>query len=135
MMVFPAENARRTFADVLAWDENERAEIIDGQVFMMAPPSRVHQEISGELFRQLANFLDGKKCRVYAAPFAVRLFERDGDSPESVDTVVEPDISVVCDSQLALEVVYLYRLAVECAGGSRGAVSYMTYSHCSHRQL
>ena len=47
-MVFPAENARRTFADVLAWDENERAEIIDGQVFMMAPPSRVHQEISGE---------------------------------------------------------------------------------------
>ena len=97
-MVFPAENARRTFADVLAWDENDRAEIIDGQVFMMAPPSRVHQEISGELFRQLANFLDGKKCRVYAAPFAVRLFERDGDSPESVDTVVEPDISVVCDS-------------------------------------
>ena len=65
MMVFPAENARRTFADVLVWDENERAEIIDGQVFMMAPPSRVHQEISGELFRQLANFLDGKKCRVY----------------------------------------------------------------------
>ena len=45
----------------------------------MAPPSRTHQEISGALFAQLYNFLDGKKCRVYAAPFAVRLFERDGE--------------------------------------------------------
>ena len=63
----------------------------------MASPFRVHQEISGELFRQLANFLEGKKCRVYAAPFAVRLFEKDGDNPEDVDTMVEPDITVVCD--------------------------------------
>ena len=64
----------------------------------MAPPSRTHQEISGALFAQLYNFLDGKKCRVYAAPFAVRLFERDGEAPEDVDTMVEPDLSVVCDS-------------------------------------
>ena len=64
---------------------------------MMAPPSRIHQEISGELFRQLANFLEGKKCKVYPAPFGVRLFEKDGESPEDVDTMVEPDISVVCD--------------------------------------
>ena len=63
----------------------------------MAPPSRTHQEISGALFAQLYNFLDGKKCRVYAAPFAVRLFERDGEAPEDVDTMVEPDLSVVCD--------------------------------------
>ena len=46
---------------------------------MMAPPTRIHQEISGELFRQLANFLEGKKCKVYPAPFAVRLFERADD--------------------------------------------------------
>ncbi len=64
---------------------------------MMAPPSRAHQEISGALFAQLYNFLEGKKCRVYAAPFAVRLFERDGEAPEDVDTTVQPDISVVCD--------------------------------------
>ena len=50
-----------------------------------------------ELSRQLANFLEGKKCKVYPAPFAVRLFEKDGDTPEDVDTMVEPDISVVCD--------------------------------------
>ncbi|MDE6591053.1 MAG: Uma2 family endonuclease [Oscillospiraceae bacterium] len=97
-MALPAEKNRFTFADVLTWDENERAEIIGGEAVMMAPPpSRAHQEISGEIFRQLANYLEGKKCRVYHAPFAVRLFEKDGDSPEDVDTMVEPDISIVCD--------------------------------------
>lgn len=96
-MALPAERARITFADVLAWDEKERAEIINGETFLMAPLSRVHQEISGALFAQLYNFLEGKKCRVYAAPFAVRLFEKDGDTPETVDTMVEPDITVVCD--------------------------------------
>lgn len=96
-MALPAEKTQYTFADVLSWDEDERIEIIDGEAFMMATPSRIHQEISGELFRQLANFLEGKQCRVYPAPFGVRLFARDGDGPEDVDTLVEPDISVVCD--------------------------------------
>ncbi len=96
-MALPAEKARYTFADVLTWDENERAEIIDGEAVMMAPPSRIHQEILTEITRQLANFLEGKRCKVYPAPFAVRLFEKDGDSPDDVDTMVEPDISIVCD--------------------------------------
>lgn len=96
-MALPAENIRYTFADVLAWDEGERAELIDGDVYQMATPSRVHQEISMELARQFANFLEGKPCRVYPAPFGVRLFEREGDRPEDVDTVVEPDLCVVCD--------------------------------------
>ena len=96
-MALPAEKERYTLADCLTWDENELIEIIDGEAFMMATPSRIHQKISGELFRQLANYLEGKKCEVYAAPFGVRLFEQDGDRPEDVDTVVEPDISVVCD--------------------------------------
>lgn len=96
-MAIPAENPRYTFADVLTWEETERAEIIDGEAVMMAPPTSVHQEISGEIFGHLYNYLRGKKCKVYAAPFAVRLFEKDGDSPEDVATVVEPDISVVCD--------------------------------------
>ena len=96
-MPIPARNASYTFADVLTWDEGERIEIISGEAHMMATPSRLHQEISMELARQLANFLEGKQCRVYPAPFGVRLFERDGDRPEDVDTMVEPDISVVCD--------------------------------------
>lgn len=96
-MALPAEKARYTFADCLAWDENERIEIINGEAFLMAAPSSIHQEISMEISRQLANYLEGKQCRVYPAPFAVRLFEKDGDAAENVDTVVEPDISVVCD--------------------------------------
>ena len=96
-MALPAEKRRYTFTDVLAWEENERIEIVGGEAVMMAPPSRMHQKISGELFRQLANFLEGKKCEVYAAPFAVRLFEQDGNTTDDVDTMVEPDIVVVCD--------------------------------------
>ena len=96
-MALPAENRRYTFADVLTWDESERVEIINGEAFMMAPPSRIHQEILTSLFGQLYDYLKGKKCKVYPAPFGVRLFEEDGDYPEDVDTMVEPDISVVCD--------------------------------------
>ncbi len=96
-MALPSKRMRYTFADALTWEENQRIEIIDGEAVMMAPPIRIHQEISGELFFQLANYLRGKGCKVYAAPFAVRLFEKDGDRPEDVDTLVEPDIAVICD--------------------------------------
>ena len=96
-MPVPAPKGHYTFADCLIWGENERIGIINGEAVMMAPPTRIHQEILMELSRQLANFLEGKKCKVYPAPFAVRLFEKDGDTPEDVDTMVEPDISVVCD--------------------------------------
>ena len=96
-MAMPAEKSRYTFADCLTWAENERIEIVNGEAFMMAPPSSRHQEISFEIGRQLGNFLEGKRCKVYPAPFGVRLFEREGETPEDVDTMVEPDLSVVCD--------------------------------------
>ena len=84
-MALPAEKERYTFADALAWDDGERAELIDGEIYLMAPaPSRPHQKVSGEIFRQLANYLEGKKCEAYSAPFDVRLFEQDGDAPEAV---------------------------------------------------
>lgn len=96
-MPLPAPKDRYTFADCLTWGEDERIEIINGEAVMMAPPSRVHQEVLMELSAQIHAYLAGKKCRVYPAPFAVRLFEKGGDTPEDVDTMVEPDISVVCD--------------------------------------
>ena len=95
-MPLPRED-RYTFADALTWDETERMELIEGIPVMMSPPTRIHQKISIELARQLANYLEGKKCEVYAAPFAVRLFEKANDRPEQVDTMVEPDISIICD--------------------------------------
>ena len=97
-MALPAEKERYTFADVLTWPDDERAEIINGEPVMMAPPTTAHQLISGEIFRQLANYLEGKKCRAIPAPSAVRLFEKDGEAPEDIDTMVEPDISIVCDT-------------------------------------
>lgn len=96
-MALPAEKEHYTFADILAWDEDKPVELIDGAVLAMNTPSTDHQLICGEMFRQLANYLEGKKCQVISAPYAVRLFEKDGDCPEDVDTVVQPDLSVVCD--------------------------------------
>ena len=96
-MALPAEDKRYTFADVLVWDEKDRIEIINGEAVMMVPPSVNHQRISGALFSQLYDYLKGKKCEVFAAPFGVRLFEEEGDYPENVDTMVEPDLSVVCN--------------------------------------
>lgn len=96
-MSLPVKKERFTFADCLAWDEGERFEIISGKAFMMVPPSSNHQEMCFEIGRQLGNYLEGKRCKVYPAPFGVRLFEQDGDVPEDVDTMVQPDLSVVCD--------------------------------------
>ena len=86
-----------TYADYLAWDEG-RWELIDGEVWDMTPaPSRLHQEISGELFYILHDFFRGKDCSVYAAPFDVRLPGSDNAEDYTVTTVVQPDISVICD--------------------------------------
>lgn len=86
-----------TYADVLSWDDNKRYELYDGQPVALAAPSDIHQEISMALSWQLFSYLRGKKCKVYYAPFDVRLFEREGDRPEDVDVVVQPDLMVVCD--------------------------------------
>lgn len=85
-----------SYADYLTWNEDKRWEVLDGIAYMRAAPSRIHQEISGELHRQFANYLQGKSCRVYHAPFCVRLDVEDNDN--DVKNVVEPDITVVCDS-------------------------------------
>jgi Uma2 family endonuclease len=83
-----------TYEDYLEWDGPERYEIISGEAFMMSSPLVVHQAVSGEIHRQIANFLLGKPCRVFAAPLDVRLFPHEDKSD---DTVVQPDILVVCD--------------------------------------
>ena len=73
--------------------ENVRAELIDGQIYYMSAPSRIHQRILMFLSNTIFNYLNSKKgpCEVYPAPFAVRLFSEDDKN------MVEPDISVICD--------------------------------------
>ena len=95
-MALPAEK-RYTYADLLAWGEGERYELYDGEVVALASPSIFHQSISIEISTQLRSFLRGKTCRVFSAPLDVRLFETPGDRPEYTDTVLQPDILVVCD--------------------------------------
>jgi len=92
-MPMPQENERYTYADYCTWDDSERWELIEGVPYAMSPaPSPVHQRLSSRLHRQLANFLDGKPCEVFHAPLDVRLNADDED-----DTVVQPDLVVVCD--------------------------------------
>lgn len=82
-----------TVEDIYALPEGTRAELIDGQIYNMAPPSRIHQQIVGKLFSAISNYIDrkGGSCEPYVAPFAVFLNE---DSRN----YVEPDISVICDT-------------------------------------
>lgn len=86
-----------TYADYLDWDEG-RWELIDGEVWDMTPaPSRLHQEISINFSSLLHDFFKGKDCSVYAAPFDVRLSDSNNAEDYTVTTVVQPDISVICD--------------------------------------
>lgn len=86
-----------TYADYSRWPAGERWELIDGIAYAMGPaPVRLHQKVLGNLFRQAADALEGKPCEVYIAPFDVRLPKRK-ENDEAVDTVVQPDLSVICD--------------------------------------
>lgn len=98
-MGLPVSNEYLTYADYLEWDETVRAEIIDGVLYDMASPTPAHQFILMELSKQIAIFLEGKPCRVIPAPCDVRIFEEDGDSPKDVNTVIQPDIMVICDKK------------------------------------
>jgi len=69
-------------------DDQSRIELVDGEIYMLASPSSRHQAISREIFGQLYMFLQGKICKLFAGPIDVRLDK---------DTVVVPDIIVVCD--------------------------------------
>lgn len=81
-----------TIKDVYSLPDGTRAELIDGNIYYMAPPTRKHQEISFNLSRIIADYIDAHNgsCKVYPAPFAVFLNRDDKN-------YVEPDISVICD--------------------------------------
>lgn len=81
-----------TIDDIYALPDGERAELIDGKIYYMAPPSWNHQKISRKLHQAISNYIDSNKgkCEALAAPFAVFLNEDDIN-------YVEPDISVICD--------------------------------------
>lgn len=81
-----------TIEDIYALQEGERAELIDGQIYYLATPSRTHQKLLLSLSRKIADYIDSKggECEIDIAPFAVFLNNDDSN-------YVEPDISVICD--------------------------------------
>ncbi len=92
-MSLPQEKLYTT-ADIYELPDGQRAELIDGQIYFMAPPSRRHQKIAGKLFAAISHYIDSKGgiCEPYIAPFAVFLNEDDKN-------YVEPDIAVICDPE------------------------------------
>jgi Uma2 family endonuclease len=88
-----------TYADYLTWEIDEMVELIRGKVFRQAAaPGVIHQRISGKIFYLLYDFLQGKSCEVFSAPFDVRLPVA-SKANEDIDTVVQPDLCVVCDAE------------------------------------
>ena len=83
-----------TIKDIYNLPDGQRAELIDGKIYNMAPPSRIHQKIVSRLTQVIGHYIStqGGSCEVYPAPFAVFL-----NADE--ETYVEPDISVICDFQ------------------------------------
>ena len=92
-------NKLYTYADYLTWQFQERVELIRGKIFKMSPaPKRIHQEIEGYIFTEVNLFLRKKACKVYPAPFDVRLIKKTAIDQE-IETVVQPDICVICDRE------------------------------------
>ena len=91
-MPLPKTYEEYTIEDIYNLPDGQRAELIDGQIYYMAPPTRKHQDIAGTLYRKIADYIDtkGGSCKTYISPFAVFLNEND-------KSYVEPDVSVICD--------------------------------------
>lgn len=81
-----------TIKDIYELPDGERAELIDGKIYYMAPPGTEHQRLVHHFDREIGNYIQGRSgdCEVFPAPFAVFLSDNDKN-------YVEPDISVICD--------------------------------------
>ena len=100
MTVLKRDAHYHTYSDYLTWSRDYGDELIDGTAYVREPPcpTRSHQEIVGELIRQVGNALSGKPCRVYVAPFDVRL-PKATEADDQIDTVVQPDVLIVSDAK------------------------------------
>ena len=86
-------NGVYTYADYVLWKIKDRLEILKGKILMSPAPAISHQKISGNLYGEMYHYFKGKSCKLFAAPFDVVLKNKKGIE----DSVVQPDICVVCD--------------------------------------
>ncbi|MGJ7030534.1 Uma2 family endonuclease [Niabella hirudinis] len=92
---------RYSYADYFRWKFQERVELLRGWIHKMSPaPGMKHQSISLTLTLQIGNYFKGKTCKVFTAPFDVRLPDtKNRKRDELVFTVVQPDICIICDAE------------------------------------
>lgn len=96
-------NGTYSFADYLLWQFRERVELIRGHILNMSPaPSMRHQAICVNLSRPIANFFYRHRCKIFLAPFDVRLYKRKQSvkAEKDIYNVVQPDLCVVCNPDL-----------------------------------
>ena len=93
----PDSSITYTYADYLKWQFEERLELFRGKIFKLSAPNTTHQTISRNILVLIAIFLKQKSCKVFAAPFDVRLPVKNRKKDNEITTVVQPDICVVCN--------------------------------------
>ncbi len=98
--------------------EDVRAELIDGQIYYQAAPSRIHQKILMELAGTIRDYIRSNNgpCEVYPAPFAVKLSED--------KNIVEPDISVICNTDKLTD--------IGCTGAPDWIIEIVSPGNSSH---
>jgi Uma2 family endonuclease len=93
-----------TYVDYSIWPDDERWELIDGAAYNMSPaPTSTHQWLCGELFFRLKTLLMSSSCEPFIAPFDVYFPEYPDQNFNSIDSIVQPDISVICDPDKIIE--------------------------------
>ncbi len=94
-----------TYADYITWQFDEMVELIKGKIVRMSPAPRTnHQRVSIQLCTRIVIFFENKKCNVFDAPFDVILKKSSLRNKEKINTVVQPDICVICDEEKIQEV-------------------------------
>lgn len=93
----PDASLTYTYADYLKWKFEERLELFRGKIFKMGAPNTMHQTVVLNLGRDFSNYLKGKTCRVFVAPYDIRLPSKGRTRDEEITTVLQPDVCVICD--------------------------------------
>jgi Uma2 family endonuclease len=97
MVEEPDANLTYNYADYMKWKFEERLELFKGRIFKMGAPNTIHQTVLLNLSSEFRSYLKGKTCRVFIAPYDVRLPSKGCKKDEEITTVVQPDICIVCE--------------------------------------
>jgi len=93
----PDPSLTYSYADYMQWKFKERLELFRGKIYKMGAPNTLHQVVAGNLYGEMRNYLKGKSCQVFIAPFDIRLPIKNKKKDNEITTVVQPDVCIVCD--------------------------------------